>query len=266
MRAAYSLSYRLGLSSWDKTGPDADAAFMRMLDREELERDAPFGRALDLGCGTGAHTRQLRERGWEATGIDNVRRAVDVAILRSDENSRYVIGDVDHLEGCGVGKGFSFYLDMGCFHGLSDEARMAMGRGVTALAEKDATLLMLCFTAPAQPADPARGRRRRRQARAAGLDTPGRPRCRHDDPAGRPRAACAAVVQVRAQLTPVPQRAAGPQCWTRGATRRRRRAAPCPRRRPRRRRGPRPDPPAGSGAGGARRPRRPAAHPPRSPP
>ena len=63
MRAAYSLSYRLGMSSWDKTGPDADAAFMRMLDREELERDAPFGRALDLGCGTGSHTRQLRERG-----------------------------------------------------------------------------------------------------------------------------------------------------------------------------------------------------------
>ena len=146
MRAAYSLTYRLGLSAWDRTGPDADAAFMRMLDREELERDAPFGRALDLGCGTGAHTRQLRERGWEATGIDNVRRAVDVAILRSDENSRYVIGDVDHLEGCGVGRDFSFYLDMGCFHGLTDEARMAMGRGVTALAEKDATLLMLCFT------------------------------------------------------------------------------------------------------------------------
>lgn len=151
MRAAYSLSYRLGLSSWDKTGADAEAAFMRMLDREELEREAPFGRALDLGCGTGAHTRQLRERGWEATGIDNVRRAVDVAIRRSDENSRYVIGDVDHLEGCGVGKGFSFYLDMGCFHGLTDDARMAMGRGVTALAEKDATLLMLCFRPQRNP-------------------------------------------------------------------------------------------------------------------
>ena len=154
MRAAYALSYRLGLSSWDKAGPDADAAFSRMLDREELERDAPFGRALDLGCGTGTHTRELRERGWEATGIDNVRRAVDVAILRSDENSRYVIGDVDHLEGCGIGTGFSFYLDIGCFHGLADDARTAMGRGVTALAEKDATLLMLCFLPQRNPLIP----------------------------------------------------------------------------------------------------------------
>jgi SAM-dependent methyltransferase len=154
MRAAYALSYRLGLSSWEKTGPAADAALMRMLDREELEREEPFGRALDLGCGTGAHTRQLRERGWEATGIDNVRRAVDVAIWRSDENSRYVIGDVDHLEGCGVGTGFSFYLDMGCFHGLTDDARMGMGRGVTALAEKDATLLMLCFEPHRNPLVP----------------------------------------------------------------------------------------------------------------
>jgi len=151
MRAAYALSYRLGLSSWEKSSPDADAAFSRMLDREEAEREEPFGRALDLGCGTGTHTRQLRERGWEAMGIDNVRRAVDVAIARSDENSRYVIGDVDHLEGCGVGTGFSFYLDMGCFHGLTDEARMAMGRGVTALAEKGATLLMLCFMPQRNP-------------------------------------------------------------------------------------------------------------------
>lgn len=154
MRAAYALSYRLGLSPWEKAGPAADAAFMRMLDREEAERVAPFGRALDLGCGTGAHTRQLRERGWEATGIDNVRRAVDVAILRSDENARYVIGDVDHLEGCGVGSGFAFYLDMGCFHGLTDEARTAMGRGITALAEEGATLLMLCFEPQRNPLIP----------------------------------------------------------------------------------------------------------------
>ena len=48
---------------------------------------------------------------------------------RGGDNERYVIGDVDHLQGCGVGKGFSFYLDMGCFHGLDDDARMAMGQG-----------------------------------------------------------------------------------------------------------------------------------------
>jgi SAM-dependent methyltransferase len=154
MRAAYSLSYRLGLTSWDKTGPDADAAFSRMLDREEVDRAAPFGRALDLGCGTGSHTRQLQERGWDATGVDNVRHAVNVAMQRGGENERYVIGDVDHLPGCGVGKGFSFYLDMGCFHGLTDDARMAMGRGVTALAEKDATLLMLCFEPQRNPMVP----------------------------------------------------------------------------------------------------------------
>ncbi len=43
MRAAYSLSYRLGLTSWDKTGADADAAFGRMLDREEVDRMHPSG-------------------------------------------------------------------------------------------------------------------------------------------------------------------------------------------------------------------------------
>ena len=154
MRAAHSLSYRLNLSPWDKTGPEADAALDRMLDREEVSRNAPFGRALDLGCGTGSHTRQLQDRGWDATGVDNVRHAVNTAMRLGRENERYVIGDVDHLPGCGVGKDFSFYLDLGCFHGLRDEARMAMGRGVTTLAAKDATLLMLCFEPHRNPMVP----------------------------------------------------------------------------------------------------------------
>ena len=154
MRAAHSLSYRLNLSAWDKTGPEADAALGRMLDREELDRDAPFGRALDLGCGTGSHTRQLQDRGWDATGVDNVRHAVNIAMKLGRDNERYVIGDVDHLPGCGVGKGFSFYLDLGCFHGLRDDARMGMGSGVTTLAAEDATLLMLCFEPQRNPMVP----------------------------------------------------------------------------------------------------------------
>jgi SAM-dependent methyltransferase len=151
MSTGYALAYRLGVTPWERAGTGVDDAFDRLLDREEVGRERPFGRALDLGCGTGAHTRQLQERGWEVMGVDNVRRAVDVAIARGGESSRYVIGDVAHLPGCGVGKDFDFFLDVGCFHGLRHDARLAMGAGVTQLAAADSTLLMLCVTPNRNP-------------------------------------------------------------------------------------------------------------------
>lgn len=152
MRAAHAVSYRLDLSPWEKVGTDDDSAFLALLDREEVGRGRPYGRALDLGCGTGVHTRQLQHRGWEAVGVDNVRVAVDRAMRHDDgESVRFVIGDVDHLPGCGVGKDFSFFLDMGCFHALRPAARREMGRGVTALAGDGATMLMLCFAPQRNP-------------------------------------------------------------------------------------------------------------------
>ena len=73
----------------------------------------------------------MQARGWDVTGVDVVRTAVDIAVHRADETSRYVIGDVTHLPGSGVGSGFSLFVDVGCFHGLTKAHREAMGRGVT---------------------------------------------------------------------------------------------------------------------------------------
>jgi SAM-dependent methyltransferase len=146
MSTAYAVAYRLGITPWDKNGAGADDAFQRLLDREERDRRRPFGRALDLGCGTGAHTRQLAARGWDAMGVDNVRLAVDIAGRRGGPEGRYVIGDVAYLKGSGVGHDFSLFLDVGCFHGLREPRRAAMGRGVTQLAVPGASLLMLCST------------------------------------------------------------------------------------------------------------------------
>ncbi len=33
-------------------------------------QNVPPGRALDLACGSGRHSRWLAERGWQVTGID----------------------------------------------------------------------------------------------------------------------------------------------------------------------------------------------------
>ncbi|NGP05966.1 class I SAM-dependent methyltransferase [Rhodococcus sp. 14C212] len=45
----------------------------------EFATSLPHGRALDLGCGEGRHSLWLATRGWEVTGVDFSRVAVDKA-------------------------------------------------------------------------------------------------------------------------------------------------------------------------------------------
>jgi len=143
MSVKFNLAYRFGVTPWDKAGAGRDVSFQRLLDREEVLRQRPFGRALDVGCGTGEYSRQLERRGWHAVGVDNIRLAVDIATRRGGPESRYVIGDVTHLKGCGVGNHFSFFLDVGCFNNLKNGERLALGEGVTQLASPGATMLVL---------------------------------------------------------------------------------------------------------------------------
>jgi SAM-dependent methyltransferase len=115
-----------------------------LLDREEAERSHPLGRAIDLGCGRGQFTPELARRGWEVTGIDYVPAAIDAAKSKGAPGVTYVVGDVTDLASAGLGT-FDFFFDVGCFQGFNAEQRLAVGRGVSALANPGATLLMLAF-------------------------------------------------------------------------------------------------------------------------
>jgi SAM-dependent methyltransferase len=143
MNIGYALAYRFGLTPWERYGRTAAARIGALLDREEAERPRPLGRALDLGCGRGQKTHELARRGWEAVGIDNIRRAIDAA-NRSVSGATFMVGDVTDLARTDLGT-FDFFLDAGCFQGLSSEQRIAEGRGISALAHPGATLLMLAF-------------------------------------------------------------------------------------------------------------------------
>ncbi len=140
----YALFYRFGLTPWERYRTAAAASIEALLDREEAERSRPFGRALDLGCGRGQSTPELARRGWEAVGIDYVPRAIDAANRRAVSGATFVVGDVTDLAPADLGM-FDFFFDVGCFQGLSSEQRLAEGRGVSALANPGATLLMLAF-------------------------------------------------------------------------------------------------------------------------
>ena len=150
MAFAYELMYRVGFTPWERAGELGSEQLSRLLGEKSRS-----GRALDVGCGTGKHTLELAERGWEAVGIDNVQRAVERARRRPGaENVTFTVGDVtrlaDHVQGP-----FSFFLDIGCFHGLTAEQRAGVGSGITKVAADDATLVMLAFGRNKVPLIPA---------------------------------------------------------------------------------------------------------------
>jgi SAM-dependent methyltransferase len=141
---AYRLLYLVGFKPWERGGIDRDLA--RFLDLEEGNRAAPYGRALDLGCGTGLQTVELARRGWDAVGIDSVPRAIRQARRRSATGPvRFVLGDVTSLAGAGVGDGFGLFVDRGCFQGLGDAQRETVARAVTNVAASHAVLLMFAW-------------------------------------------------------------------------------------------------------------------------
>lgn len=140
---SYALAYRLGFTPWERYVPAAADSIAARLDREEAERSRPLGRALDLGCGRGLYTHELARRGWQAVGVDTVPRAIQAADGAGVLSAEFLVGDVTDLPHT-LGR-FDFFLDIGCFQGLSAEQRLAEARSVTALANPGATFLLLAF-------------------------------------------------------------------------------------------------------------------------
>src|SRR5438552_13975341 len=107
-----------GKPPWDIDRPQP--AFERAL-AEGLVR----GRVLDVGCGTGEHVILFAQRGLDATGLDFVPKAIDIAkrkaAARGAARARFVVGDALHLER--LAETFDTVTDSGCFHTFADEER-----------------------------------------------------------------------------------------------------------------------------------------------
>jgi SAM-dependent methyltransferase len=148
---AYRLLYGVGFTPWEQiaTLPVVTEQISALFDREEEGRQPPYGRALDLGCGSGIWGIELAKRGWEVTGVDFVPKALRRARERARQAGvevRLVEGDVTKLGATRVGSGFRFLLDFGLFHDeLTDGQRAAMGQEVSAVAVPSATLLMMAW-------------------------------------------------------------------------------------------------------------------------
>jgi SAM-dependent methyltransferase len=158
MGLGYRIAYALGVTPWERAGEAGTEQLQRLVEKEEVQRGGP-GRALDLGCGTGAHAVALARRGWRVTGVDQVGTALTRARRRARDGHAevtFVQGDVTNLDARTIGAGYDLLLDIGCFHGLTPTDQVAMGTSMDAVAAPDATLLLLAFR-PGSPRPLPRG-------------------------------------------------------------------------------------------------------------
>jgi SAM-dependent methyltransferase len=146
----YRLAYAIGFHPWEDLAehPPFANKLLELVGREEQGREPPYGRALDIGTGSGVWGAQLARRGWSVTGVDVVEKALERPRERTQAEGvemRLVHGDATALREADVGSGFRLLLDTGTFHGLRDDQREAMGREVSAIASPDAALIVDCF-------------------------------------------------------------------------------------------------------------------------
>jgi len=139
----YRLAYRFGKPRWDSAEPRPELA--------ALVRDLAPGRALDLGCGTGASVLYLASRGWEAVGVDFAPEAIAAATdnaRRAGVDATFLLGDVSRLDEAGVRGPFDLLLDIGCYHAIPAGRRDAYAAGVAEAARPGADFYLAGMSDP----------------------------------------------------------------------------------------------------------------------
>ncbi|MDX6602897.1 MAG: hypothetical protein QOF13_2099 [Solirubrobacterales bacterium] len=147
MSTGYRLAYRFGFTPWEQAGVGFGPQLAALLDREEAGLTPTLGKALDIGCGTGAHAIELARRGWQVTGVDAVGKAVEAArekAAAADAEVQFLKGDATRLEES-VGGGYRFLLDVGCLHGFKPGQRQDYAKGASAVTVPGSTLLVFAF-------------------------------------------------------------------------------------------------------------------------
>jgi len=93
----------------------------------------PPGRALDIGCGTGTNAIYLARHGFEVVGTDIAWLAIRRARRKAREAGVSVTFYVSEAVKLGtpagppVGRAFDVVVDIGCFHAIQSEHRLAYG-------------------------------------------------------------------------------------------------------------------------------------------
>lgn len=152
----YKVAYRIGFHPWeDAEGcPAFSGRLLELVAEEESGRMPPFGRALDLGTGSGIWGLALARRGWEVTGVDLVAKAIERAqrrVAAEGVDMKVVLGDVTRLKDAEVGDGYRLIVDTGTFHDFDPDQQVAMGREIDAIATDDAVIILTVWPRRRRP-------------------------------------------------------------------------------------------------------------------
>jgi SAM-dependent methyltransferase len=138
----YDLMYRFSKPRWDD---DAVPSQVMSLAENNGER----GRALDLGCGTGAHSIYLAQHGLSVVGVDFSPKAIELAREKARQKRVAVdfrIGDVTRLDF--LREPFDAVLDVGCFHGLDAAGRARYAEHLARLTRAGGLFLLWAIDGP----------------------------------------------------------------------------------------------------------------------
>ena len=139
---SYELGYRYFRLPWEM-GPR-----QQLVGLVESGRIAP-GRAIDLGCGTGANAVFLAQHGFEVTGVDFAAPAIEKARRRADAASvevRFMVDDLTDLRN--VNGSYDFLVDYGTLDDLGSKDRDLYVQNVVPLTHRGSRFLLWCFEWP----------------------------------------------------------------------------------------------------------------------
>ena len=142
MRLIYSLAFSLGFTEWKLKETPVEIF--------ETVKGMKKGHALDLGCGEGEHAVALAKKGWQVTGVDFVRAAIENAKVAAPKSgvadiTEFLIGDVARLAKLKLPE-HDFAFDIGCFHLLNKTDQESYVTGVSLVLKRNAILLLYAFT------------------------------------------------------------------------------------------------------------------------
>jgi SAM-dependent methyltransferase len=132
----YELGYRHFRMPWE-VGPRGE-----LVELVGNGRIAP-GRAIDLGCGSGANSIFLAQHGFDVTGVDFASMAIEKARRRADEagaSVRFVVDDLTNLRS--VEGTFDFLVDYGSMDDLGPKDRKLYVENVLPLTHPDSQFLL----------------------------------------------------------------------------------------------------------------------------
>jgi SAM-dependent methyltransferase len=146
--AHWDVQYRRGVVPWETGRPSSE------LRRVLAEYGIRPGRAVELGCGTGASSIWLARRGFRVTGVDLSPVAIRRARRRAREagvSVRFVVADLT-VSGVLDGR-YDFFFDRGCYHAVRLADGPAYFRTLAAITSPGALGLVLLGNA-AEAEDP----------------------------------------------------------------------------------------------------------------